>query len=63
MFRIGLVNGKYGWGNTAYEALVNAIGQKKADILSDFVRIDSYQRGYEIYAKNGVLIGIVEKRA
>lgn len=60
-YRIGLVNGKVGYGSDAWQALVAAVGEKKADIIAAHINHISQTTG-TIYAKNGVVIGVQEKR-
>lgn len=59
-YRIGLVNGKCGYGKTAWDALVNAVGEKKADIIA--ANIKHIGHNGIIYAKNDVIIGTQERR-
>lgn len=58
-YRISLVNGKTGYGESAWDALVDAAGVINAGIISDF-----YSRSYlgTWYAKNGVIIAYCEVR-
>ncbi len=61
MYRIGLVNGKYGYGHTSWDALIDAVGsERKADIIASQISRISESTG-EIIAKNGVTIGYQEK--
>lgn len=59
-FRVGLKNGKYGYGADSWEALKNAIGAKKAHIIAG--QIGYISSAHEIVGKNGVTIGFIEKR-
>lgn len=60
-YRIGLANGKVGYGSDAWQVLVAAVGEKKADIIAAHIKHISQETG-TIYAKNGVVIGVQEKR-
>ena len=64
-YRIALKNGKWGYGKTAYEAVVKAVGTKKADLISDQIPTHFRLNGYSktVYAKNGNEIGYLEIRA
>lgn len=58
-YRVGLVNGKYGYGDSSWDALVNAVGERKADkIASQIRRVTS---NGTILAYNGVIIGQLDK--
>ncbi len=59
-FRVGLKNGQYGYGSDSWQALKNAIGEKKAHIIAAQIGYISSAR--EIVAKNGVTIGFIETR-
>lgn len=59
-FRVGLKNGKYGYGSDSWEALKNAVGAKKARVIA--AQIGYISSAHEIVAKNGVTIGFIEKR-
>ncbi len=59
-FRVSLVNGKTGYGFSTWEALVNAVGERKANLISD-----KYSESSPIgrwFAKNGVFMAVVEVR-
>lgn len=61
MYRIGLANGRYGYGHTSWDALIDAAGsERKADIIASQISRISENTG-EIFAKNGVTIGFQEK--
>ena len=59
-FRVALINGKTGYGYSTWEALVNAVGTTKAHLISNQYSNNSPAGSW--YAKNGVLIAIVEVR-
>ena len=63
-YRIALKNGKYGYGKSVYEAVVKAVGQKKADLITDQIPLSFTMNGYgkTVYAKNGVEILHIEVR-
>lgn len=63
-YRIALKNGKFGYGKSAWEALVNAVGLKKAELISNQVPVHFTLNGYSkrIFAKNGNEIGFLEIR-
>ena len=60
-FRVGLINGRVGYGETAWLALLAACAnERKADIIAaNIKRINSQG---EIIALNNVTIGYQEKR-
>jgi hypothetical protein len=60
MFYITLVNGKYGYGKSSWDALVDAVGERKADKIAAQIKHISEITG-TIYAINGVVIGAMEK--
>ena len=59
-YRVSLVNGKTGYGNSTWEALVNAVGKEKASLISDYYSNNSPVGTW--YAKNGVVIATCEIR-
>ena len=61
VYRIALQNGATGYGITAWDALVNAVGEKKADKIAARIKHISQITGV-IYALNGVIIGHQECR-
>lgn len=62
-YRVALVNGKYGYGQTTYLALVNAVGTRKANLICDNLADNQLMSGkrFTFWAKNGAEIGIIEK--
>lgn len=59
-FRVALVNGKVGYGFSTWEALVNAVGEVKAELISNNYMDCSPAKTW--YAKNGVVIATCEVR-
>ena len=59
-YKVSLVNGKYGYGFSTWEALVNAVGITKANLISEFYSNSSPVGTW--YAKNGVAIATCEIR-
>lgn len=59
-YRVSLVNGKTGYGKSTWEALVQAVGIAKANIISDYYSNMSPVGTW--YAKNGVVIATCEIR-
>ena len=59
-FRVGLKNGSFGYGGDSWQALKNAIGEKKANLIAS--QIGYISSAHEIVAKNGVTIGFIERR-
>ena len=63
-FRVEMVNGKFGYGQSSYLALVDAVGESKANIICDFLTTDNYHlygREWSFYAKNGNKIMKIER--
>jgi hypothetical protein len=60
-YRVCLVNGKYGYGDTAWKALLDACkNERKADLIAAHIKHISSITGI-IYALNGVEIGKQER--
>lgn len=63
-YYIELVNGKRGYGYSSYAALVEAVGENKANIICENLADSGnhlHGRVYKLYAKNGNLVATVEK--
>jgi len=62
-YRVALVNGKYGYGKTAYLALIDAVGTRKADLICDNLADNQRMSGKRVtfWAKNGAEIGMIEQ--
>ncbi len=63
LYYIEMVKGRRGYGHSSYEALVDAVGEDKANIICDNLAISNHLQGrtYNLYAKNGSLVATVEK--
>lgn len=59
-FRVALMNGKYGYGRSTWEALVNAVGLTKANLIEKCLCWNNPMGRW--YAKNGNLVATVEIR-
>lgn len=59
-YRVALMNGRFGYGASTWEALVNAVGETKAALISD--QYANYSPCGRWYARNGVLMATVEIR-